>query len=123
MLKFAHDQEWIGVMVIGGFNGSEYNGKTWRYGWMIGDDFKAERAPMEYLNEARGYHECTVFSSLNHDDRQVALVAGGQNWYGPVLTVEILDYQMSPSVSWVTGKLIVILNLTKTSFVFSYFCS
>lgn len=100
MLKAEKDDDWvIIVFVIGGFNGTEYLRTTWRSAF--GFYKPLQRAPMEMLNFARGNHECTMFSSLNHEGRQVALVAGGQNWDGPVMPIEILDYQM-PGSLWVS---------------------
>ena len=59
------------------------------------------------MNHARYSHACTIFKSPLHDERPVAIVAGGR---ASPKTAEILDFSQDGS-AWQESKLIFALLL------------
>ena len=76
-------------MLITGGDPSSQNNKVWFY-----DDQNGFTPGPDMLDE-RSDHACSTFKSARHQQREVALVAGG----GGRDDVEVLDYQMEGS-SW-----------------------
>ena len=88
------------VFIIGGYNGHDI-GTTRIYLATDSSTYYEQDGPS--LNIERFYHGCTIFASKNHDDRQVALVAGGAN-SAAVYDIELWDYQM-PGSTWIKSNL------------------
>ena len=77
----------------------------WTDSVLVYDVDKLYGAPIETtMVNARGYHACTIFKSVLHQGRPVAIVAGG--WPSSAYNkAEIWDYTQE-GTSWVSSKII-----------------
>lgn len=91
------------VYFIGGENEYRFMSSTRKY--FVTEQFSHYIGDAPSLNVARRRHGCTYFRSLNHDGRNVMLVAGGDHREGyATTTVEIWDYQ-TQGATWTFSKL------------------
>lgn len=99
MLKtFENEQR---VFIIGGDNGWMVGfGTTRIYVASQGSTYYLEDGPA--LNTPRLFHGCSVFTSANHENRDIAIVVGGFNG-DELSSVEVWDFQTTGS-TWMTSK-------------------
>lgn len=91
------------VFIIGGFNGDSIN-TVRKYLITDNDAFYVEDGPG--LIHKRSEHGCASFTSANHDGRDIAIVAGGKNSDGSVISIEAWDYRQ-PGSAWSESKTLV----------------